>query len=215
MPHKRSGKDTADMASPPSKKSKNLPSGTSSLSPTSLSSPPPAGTTDQLSVAASPGSSSSDSHQPEPALAVPQYQVFGPDPLSCEDPTIYHVRDVTPEMTEEEKKDIFSVSYFPKTDLTEIMAGNPPDKDFSNAKPTNQVSANTFATYIEPYVRPLMEEDINFLKEKVSDIRDMDGTVQTINKDELGRPGDSIFATSSREETLHRNLGGRRWINKR
>ena len=100
---------------------------------------------------------------------MPQYQVFGPDPLTCKDPTIYHIRDVTPEMTDEEKKEIFSVSYFPKTDLTETMAGNPPDKDFSNSKPANQVSANTFATYIEPYVRPLMEEDINFLKEKVCD----------------------------------------------
>ena len=47
------------------------------------------------------------------------------------------------------------------------MAGIPPDKDFSNAKPTNQVSANTFLAYIEPFVRPLTEEDMAFLKEKV------------------------------------------------
>jgi transcriptional adapter 3 len=47
-----------------------------------------------------------------------------------------------------------------------MMAGAPPDKDFSNAKPSNQVSANTFASYIEPFARPLTEEDIAFLKEK-------------------------------------------------
>ncbi|EER43391.1 transcriptional regulator Ngg1 [Histoplasma capsulatum H143] len=59
-----------------------------------------------------------------------------------------------------------SVAQFPKSDLSHMMTGTPPDKDFSNAKPTNQVSANTFATYIEPYVRPLTEEDIAFLKER-------------------------------------------------
>lgn len=110
---------------------------------------------------------SSESHQPEPAPAVHQYQVFGPDPLQFDDPTVYHIRDVTPNMSVEEKKKIYSVASFPESDLKHLMAGEPPDKDFSNAKPTNQVSANTFATYLEPYVRPLTEEDIAFLKEKV------------------------------------------------
>lgn len=111
---------------------------------------------------------SSASHQPEPAPAIPQYQVFGPDPLKFDDPTIYHIREITPGMTDEEKKEIYCVAGFPHSDLSHMMAGTIPDKDFSNAKPTNQVSANTFATYIEPYVRPLTEEDIAFLKEKVS-----------------------------------------------
>lgn len=71
-------------------------------------------------------------------------------------------------MTDEEKKEIYSVARFPTKDLKELIAGTPPDKDFSNTKPTNQVSANTFAAYIEPYVRPLTEEDIGFLREKVS-----------------------------------------------
>lgn len=71
-------------------------------------------------------------------------------------------------MSDEEKKEIYCVARFPPSDLSHLMAGVPPDKDFSNAKPSNQVSANTFATYIEPYVRPLTEEDIAFLKEKVS-----------------------------------------------
>lgn len=92
--------------------------------------------------------------------------MFGPNPLEFDDPTIYHIRTATPEMTDEEKKEIFSVAVFPKSDLRDKMAGTPPDKDFSNAKPANQVSANTFQAYIEPFVRPLMEEDIAWLKEK-------------------------------------------------
>ena len=109
---------------------------------------------------------SNDSHQPEPAPAVTQVQVFGPNPLKFDDPTIYNIRDVTPDMTDEDKKEIYCVNRFPRSDLSHMMAGIPPDKDFSNAKPTNQVSANTFLAYIEPYVRPLTEEDIAFLKEK-------------------------------------------------
>lgn len=70
-------------------------------------------------------------------------------------------------MTEEEKKDIYGVARFPSVDLRDLMAGTPPNKDFSNTKPTSQVSANTFLAYIEPFVRPLTEEDIAFLKEKV------------------------------------------------
>lgn len=110
---------------------------------------------------------SSDSHQPEPAPAVPQIQVFGPNPVKFDDPTIYHIRDVTPDMTDDERKEIYSVTRFPASDLSHMMAGVAPDKDYSNSKPTNQVSANTFLAYVEPYVRPLMEEDIAFLKEKV------------------------------------------------
>jgi transcriptional adapter 3 len=115
----------------------------------------------------SPGSDSSeDSHQPEPQPAIPQVQVFGDNPLKFDDPTVYHIRDVTPDMPDEEKKEIYSVARFPKSDLAHMMAGVPPDKDFSNAKPSNQVSANTFQAYIEPYVRPLTEEDIAWLRER-------------------------------------------------
>lgn len=138
---------------------------TSSLSPPSLASPRQTG---DDTNAGSPGSDgSNDSHQPEPAPAVPQIQVFGPNPLKFDDPTIYHIREVTPGMTDEQKKEIFSVNVFPESDLRHLMAGTAPDKDFSNAKPTNQVNANTFLLYIEPFVRPMMEEDIAFLKEKV------------------------------------------------
>lgn len=71
-------------------------------------------------------------------------------------------------MTEEEKKEIYCVSQYPHDDLSNLIAGTPPDKDFSNAKPSNQVNANTFAAHVEPFLRPLTEEDMAFLKERVS-----------------------------------------------
>ncbi len=143
----------------------------SSLSSSSrLQSPTIAAVTeDANAVPGTPGSSSSSlqSHQPPPAPAIPQYQTFGPDPLTFDDPTIYHIREVKPGMSEEEIKEIYSVSQYPHDDLRHLVPGTPPDKDFSNAKPANQVSANTFNTYIEPYLRPLTEEDMAFLKERV------------------------------------------------
>jgi hypothetical protein len=162
-------KRNSDVMSPSLKKSRNPTSGsTSSLSPPSLASPI-AGPSNPPDVIGSPLSdNSSEPHQPEPAPAIHQYQVFGPDPLKFDDPTIYHIREVTPGMTDEEKNAIYCVAQFPRGDLSHMMAGTPPDKDFSNAKPTNQASANSFTSYIEPYVRPLTEEDIAFLKEKVS-----------------------------------------------
>lgn len=156
--------------SPPKSKVEAVSS--SSLSETSQ---PPSPTTapltqepDSQHATPSPSSSSLDSHQPPPAASVAQYQTFGPDPTTFDDPTIYHIRDVTPDMTDEEKKEIYSVAQFPHDDLSHLIAGTPPDKDFSNAKPTNQVNANTFLAYIEPYLRPLTEEDMAFLRERVS-----------------------------------------------
>lgn len=96
-----------------------------------------------------------------------QHQIFGADPLTFDDPTIYHIREVTDDMTDDQKKEIYGVTQFPHDDLSHLIAGVPPDKDFSNAKPTNQVNANTFAAYLEPYVRPLVEEDMAFLRERV------------------------------------------------
>lgn len=146
----------------------------SSLSPASqLASPAgPAGTTGQGQSlrASSPSSSTSslDEHQPVPAPTMPQYQTFGPDPTKFNDPTIYHIREVTDGMTDEEKCEIYGVTSFPKSDLSDLIAGKPADKDYSNAKPTNQVNANTFLQYVEPYLRPLTEEDMAWLKERVS-----------------------------------------------
>lgn len=109
---------------------------------------------------------SSDDHQPPKAPAVPHLQTFGDDPSTFPDPTVYEIRKVTPDMGEAEKKEIYSVAQYPHNDLKDLIPGTPPDKDFSNAKPTNQVQANTFAAYLEPYFRPYTEEDLAFLREK-------------------------------------------------
>ena len=96
-----------------------------------------------------------------------QHQIFGADPVNFNDPTIYHIREVTDDMTDEEKKEIYGVSSFPHDDLSRLIAGTPPDKDLSNAKPSNQVNFNTFTAYIEPYLKPLVDEDLGFLRERV------------------------------------------------
>ncbi|KAL6706439.1 Transcriptional regulator [Coniothyrium glycines] len=114
-----------------------------------------------------PSPSGSDlSHQPAPAPAVPAFQTFGPDPCKFDDPTVYHIREVTPDMSVEERREIYCVADFPPSDLRDRIAGLPPDKDFSNAKPATQVNASVFANYVEPYIRPLTEEDVAFLKER-------------------------------------------------
>lgn len=136
-------------------------------SPTSQAPPAAATTTAAAAAADAPSPSGSDmSHQPAPAPAVPQYQTFGPDPCKFDDPTVYHIREVTPGMTDEERKEIYCVAEFPPSDLRDRIAGLPPDKDFSNAKPASQVNATVFANYVEPYIRPLTEEDVAFLKER-------------------------------------------------
>ncbi|OAP58716.1 hypothetical protein AYL99_07806 [Fonsecaea erecta] len=146
----------------PSKKTKLSP-GTSSLSEVADS--PEAAA---ASAHASPTKSDVSMSDAEDARVVqppvPQ-QGFFPDPLAP-DPVVYHIREVTPGMSDEEKKEIYSVTAYPTKDLSDQVAGTPPDKDFSNAKPTNQVAANTFLTYVEPYVRPLTEEDIAWLRER-------------------------------------------------
>lgn len=120
------------------------------------------------SEAASPASVDSlAEHQPAPAPAVPQYQTFGPDPSTFYDPTIYHIRDVTPGMTEDEIKEIYCVAGYPHDDLHDLVPGTPPDRDLSNAKPPSQTNASTFATYVEPYFRQITEEDLAFLRERV------------------------------------------------
>jgi transcriptional adapter 3 len=112
--------------------------------------------------------SDSNPHQPPPAPAVQQYQLFGDDPSEYPDDTVYDIRDVTSDMSEDEKKGIYRVAEYPESDLHDLIPGTPPDRDFSNAKPTNQVSAQTFANYVEPFIRSLTEEDRGFLLERVS-----------------------------------------------
>jgi transcriptional adapter 3 len=110
-------------------------------------------------------SSSSDEGRPPPPVR-PQANTFGDDPSTFPDPTVYEILPVKPGMTEEEIKQIYSVASYPKSDLSDLIAGDPPDKDFSNAKPSNQINFSTFSTYIEPYFRPFTEEDLAFLRER-------------------------------------------------
>lgn len=138
-------------------------SASSSLSPVAPATPATGMDVDSKAI---DEDSSSDEHQPKPAPSIPHLQTFGDDPSTFPDPTVYEIRDVTPNMDDELKKEIYSVAVFPPRDLEDLIPGSPPDKDFSNAKPTNQVQANTFATYLEPYFRPFTEEDLAFLRER-------------------------------------------------
>lgn len=109
---------------------------------------------------------SETSHQPPPAPAIAHYETFGEDPTQFDDPTIYHIRDLTPDMPEEEKKSILCVSHYPHDNLEDLTPGTPPDMDFTIAKPSNQINYSTFQAYVEPYIRPLTEEDVAFLRER-------------------------------------------------
>ena len=164
----------AQVSASPSKRKLDAVSGrsSSSLSEASpLASPSTAPPAERDSNRATPSSSTSsdDAHQPPPAASLTQYRTFGPNPLTFDDPTIYEIREVTDDMTDEEKKEIYCVASFPHDDLKDLIAGTPPNKDFSNAvKPNNQVQYNTFTSYLDNFLRPLKEEDIGFLNERVS-----------------------------------------------
>lgn len=62
----------------------------------------------------------------------------------------------------------FAVSSYPEDDLKDWLPGTIPDLDFTKAKPPNQVQFSTFSTYIEPYFRPFVEEDLHFLEQKLA-----------------------------------------------
>lgn len=118
-----------------------------------------------MDTAASP--SDSDASQAEPHSIAPLYErAFGKDPTQFDDPTIYDIRELREDMTLEEKKEILNVAYWPESDLRDLTAGEPPDQDFSNAKPAAQASFSAFQTYVEPFIRPFTEEDVAFLKER-------------------------------------------------
>lgn len=111
--------------------------------------------------------SSSDDDGAPPPKAIPQSNMFGDDPSTFPDPTVYEVTKVDwKNMSDEEIKEATSVATYPRTDLADQIAGVPPDKDYSVAKPTNQISFSTFSTYVEPYFRPFTEEDLAFLRER-------------------------------------------------
>jgi transcriptional adapter 3 len=108
-----------------------------------------------------------EEHQPPKVLPEGgRSRPFGDDPITFPDPTVYELCKIIPDMSEEEIKEICSVADYPRNNLHDLIPGTPPDKDFSNAKPSNQVQASTFASYLEPYFRPYTEEDLAFLREK-------------------------------------------------
>lgn len=185
--HARLKTDNADIsiASPsqalkdtPSPRKRKIDAVSGSSSSLSEASPPASPTTapplldpESARPSLSPSASSDGAHQPPPAASIAQYQTFGPNPLTFDDPTIYEIRPVTDDMTDEEKKEIYCVASFPHDDLHDLIAvpRGGMDKDFSNAvKPNNQVAAHTFTAYLDNYLRPLKEEDIGFLNERVS-----------------------------------------------
>lgn len=110
-------------------------------------------------------SSSDDDGRPPPQPR-PQANTFGDDPSTFPDPTVYEILPVKQGMTEDEIRQIYSVATYPKSDLADLIAGDPPDDDFSSAKPTNQINFSTFSSYIEPFFRPFTEEDLAFLRER-------------------------------------------------
>ncbi|KAM7206696.1 histone acetyltransferase subunit 3-like protein [Rhypophila sp. PSN 637] len=150
----------------PRKLSRDNDSASSSLSPVAPRTPSNMDVDDKAKAEENDedDSSSDDGRPPPPAR--PQANTFGDDPSIFPDPTVYEILPVQPGMTEEEIKQIYSVARYPKSDLADLIAGDPPDKDFSNAKPNNQINFSTFSTYIEPYFRPFSEEDLAFLRER-------------------------------------------------
>ncbi|KAI5467444.1 histone acetyltransferases subunit 3-domain-containing protein [Mariannaea sp. PMI_226] len=109
---------------------------------------------------------SSEDEGAPPRREVPQSQTFGEDPSTFPDPTVYEIKPVLPGMSDDQRREIYSVAVFPRSDLADLIAGDPPDKDFSNAKPSSQINYSTFSTYAEPYFRPFSEEDLAFLRER-------------------------------------------------
>ncbi|KAJ8097378.1 histone acetyltransferases subunit 3-domain-containing protein [Lipomyces tetrasporus] len=74
--------------------------------------------------------------------------------------------DQIPASGTEDLKKRYGVASYPTKDLADLLPGEIPDEDFSRAKPANQVQFSTFQSYIEPYFRPFVEEDLSFLNER-------------------------------------------------
>ncbi|KAI1498187.1 histone acetyltransferase subunit 3 [Biscogniauxia marginata] len=158
-----------DSSSKPRKLSRDNDSASSSLSPVAPATPGAMEVDEKTKLDKKEEEEEEESSEDEgapPRREAPQSQTFGEDPSTFPDPTVYEIREAKPGMSIEELKEIYSVAVFPKTDLADQIAGDPPDKDFSNAKPSNQISFSTFSTYIEPYFRPFAEEDLAFLRER-------------------------------------------------
>ncbi|KAH7155601.1 histone acetyltransferases subunit 3-domain-containing protein [Dactylonectria estremocensis] len=141
-------------------------SASSSLSPAAAASPSAMEVDEKPKKEEEEEESSSEDEGAPPRREVPQSQTFGEDPSTFPDPTVYEIRPVYPGMPDEMRKQIYSVATYPRSDLADLIAGDPPDKDFSNAKPSSQINFSTFSTYVDPFFRPFSEEDLAFLRER-------------------------------------------------
>ncbi|KAH7001475.1 histone acetyltransferases subunit 3-domain-containing protein [Ilyonectria destructans] len=141
-------------------------SASSSLSPAAAASPSAMEVDDKTKKQEGEEESSSEDEGAPPRREVPQSQTFGEDPSTFPDPTVYEIRPVYPGMSDDLRKEIYSVATYPRSDLADLIAGDPPDKDFSNAKPSSQINFSTFSTYVDPFFRPFSEEDLAFLRER-------------------------------------------------
>ncbi|KAJ6264539.1 hypothetical protein Dda_0686 [Drechslerella dactyloides] len=103
---------------------------------------------------------SDEDEQPPPMAALLVAEELSNDPADYEIGTVYD------DTTVDEKRKIFSVAHYPMVDISDLIPGDPPDEDFSRAKPNSQIAMSTFATYIEPYFRQYNEEDLAFLRER-------------------------------------------------
>lgn len=154
----------------PRKLSRDNDSASSSLSPVAPATPSAMEVDEKTKTKAENDDDDSDSSSDDgapPPPRIPQANTFGDDPSTFPDPTVYEITKVDwKNMTPDQIKEATSVFTYPKSDLADLIAGIPPDKDFSSAKPSNQISFSTFSTYIEPYFRPFTEEDLAFLRER-------------------------------------------------
>lgn len=143
-----------------------LPPNTGAPAPPSPVIVPGTAAIDPMDTAQSPAESETSRAGDLPSTAPLYERAFGKDPTEFDDPTIYDIRPLHPDMTDAEKQAVMNVSHWPESDLHDLTAGDPPDMDLSNAKPANQTNFSTFQTYVEPYIRPFTEEDVAFLKER-------------------------------------------------
>ena len=67
-----------------------------------------------------------------------------------------------------EIKQCLGVSAYPTVDLTKDLPGIPPSDDFSKAKAQNQITHDNFIKSIDPYFQAFTEEDLIFLRQRVS-----------------------------------------------
>jgi transcriptional adapter 3 len=116
------------------------------------------------------GSSSPESKRDDSDESENEHQPAQAAPFIVREPLggkyVYEIPTVDDNASYHERAQAFAVASFPTDDLTNLIAGYPPDEDFSKAKPTTQVGITTFNAYIKPYFRPFSEEDLRFLRER-------------------------------------------------